>query len=415
MQNFEAHNDKIRTEMLDDIGLSNLDELFAQIPDEVKIESLNLPSSLSQLQTEEEIKLLSKKNNTDFISFVGGGSYKRFIPACVSEISKRFEFNTAYTPYQAEISQGTLQVIYEYQSMICNLTNMDTANATMYDGATACAEAILMAVRINGKNSALISKDINPEYLKVIQTYCEAADIQIELFKNIPDSLENYACILVQYPDFYGEIVSPPIMNTDSKTLLICCADIVSLALLEPPKCDIMVGEIQSLGSTMSFGGPSAGYFACTDKYKRQMPGRIVGQTVDADGKMAFCLTLQTREQHIRREKATSNICSNQGLIALQSTVYLTVMGKEGLKQAAYLSAKNAHLLAEKLKTKGIKVLSKNFFNEFVIEVNDADEFLKKLKTNNILGGLKINNNKILVCATELNTSSQIEKYTKTI
>lgn len=413
MNNFEAHTQNEREDMLNFIGLISADDLYANLPEDIKIDGLNLPKPLSELEVARVIKKMASENKTDYACFLGGGASKRFIPACVSQISSRFEFNTAYTPYQAEISQGTLQSIYEYQTMICNLTNMDVSNASMYDAATACAEAILMAVRVTGRNKALVCKRVNPEYKKVINTYAQAADIEIS--DDLSSIGDDIACVLLQTPDFFGAVHNVAQLRdkiTDSKTMLICCCDLISLAVLEPPVCDVMVGDLQPAGNTMSFGGPYGGYFACVDKYKRNLPGRVVGRTVDADGNQAFCLTLQTREQHIRREKATSNICSNQALVALQSNVYLTVMGKEGLKQAALLSTKNAHLLAQKLADKGFELQSKNFFNEFVLKVGNADSFLRNLKENNILGGIKLDENRVLVTVTEMNTDEEIENYT---
>lgn len=418
MKNFEAHTDETRNAMLKELGAEKIEDIYSHIPQNIRLNGLNLPEPLSEMALQKEIKALAVKNKSGYASFLGAGAYKRYIPAAVSAISSRFEFNTAYTPYQPEISQGTLQIIYEYQSMICNLTGMEVSNASVYDAATACAEAVLMASRINNRNKCLVSKGLNPQYLDVLKTYCEAADTKIDYveldgIKTPPIEVsEDYACVLYQFPNFYGEIEDTQnIIAKDAKTLKICCADILSLALLEPPVCDIMVGDIQSLGNSLSFGGAYGGFMACSDKYKRQLPGRIVGRTVDADGNQAFTLTLQTREQHIRREKATSNICSNQALVALQATVYLTLLGKNGLKEAAFLSAKNAHLLAEKLSAKGVKVLNKDYFNEFVIEVGDSKSVLEKLKNNGILGGFAIDEKRILVSATEMNTGDEILRY----
>lgn len=408
MKNFLVHNKDIKHEMLESIGLSSIEDLFKQIPQKARMGELDLPDAVSEMEAQRTVKSLAKKNNADFISFIGGGTYNKFIPACISQVANRFEFLTAYTPYQPEISQGTLQVMYEFQTMICRLTGMDISNATMYDGATACAEAILMAVRISKKNKALVSNKLNPEYIDVIKTYCWASDIELEFFDEIPENTEAYACVLVQNPDFYGEIGE----YSHPQALFIVCVDVSSLSILEPPKdADIVVGDIQTLGIPMSFGGPHAGFIACKEKFMRQIPGRLAGKTLDADGNPAYCLTIQTREQHIKREKATSNICSNQALIGLCATLYLTVTGEKGFRQAGFLSAKNAHTLAEKLSEKGIRVLNKNFYNEFVIEVDNSDRFLTKLKDNGIIGGLKLNDKQILVCATEMNTEEDIEKY----
>lgn len=412
MSNFTAHTEQERQEMLSQIGLSSVKELYKDIPDAVRIHGLSLPDELSEQELTKEIKKLAEANKIDYACFLGAGAAKRFIPAAVTQVSSRFEFNTAYTPYQAEISQGTLQAIYEYQSIICNLTGMDVSNASMYDAATACAEAILMAARITGRKKALVCKRINPQYRQVINTYAEAADIEIS--DDLSQIGNDIACVLLQTPDYYGAIHDVDIVKekiADEKTMLICCCDILSLSVLVPPKCDIMVGNLQPAGNNISFGGPYAAYFACLDKYKRQIPGRVVGRTVDKDGNQAFCLTLQTREQHIRREKATSNICSNQSLVALQSLIYFTLLGESGIKQITLKSVDNAHKLAKKLVDKGFEIQSKNFFNEFVLKVKNADSFLENLKENKILGGIKLDENRILVCATEMNSDEEIENY----
>lgn len=410
MKNFLAHNDEIRKEMLEEISCASIEDLFKHIP--VKMKSFDLPEAMSELETQKLVKTLANKNKTDYVSFIGGGCYNKFIPAAISQVAQRFEFLTAYTPYQPEISQGTLQVMYEYQSMICMLTGMDVANASVYDGGSACAEAISMACRISRKHNALVSNRLNPEYKEVIKTYAWGAGIELVWFDEIPENNADYACVLVQNPDYYGELTT----ITSVDTLLIVCTTPASLSVIKPPvKADIVVGDIQTLGIPMSFGGPHAGFMACKEKYMRQLPGRLAGKTLDADGNIAYTLTLQTREQHIRREKATSNICSNQALVALEAALYLSLLGEKGFKQTGILSANLAHSLAEKLSEKGYKVLNKNFFNEFVLEVNNADEFLSKLKSNNILGGLKLDDNKILVCATEMNTEEEIEEYVKLV
>lgn len=407
MDNFLVHNKETIDKMCSDINIEGVEDLFAQIPFATRVTSLDLDDAKSELDTQKYIKSLAKKNNTDYISFLGAGCYNKFIPACISQIAQRFEFNTAYTPYQPEISQGSLQIMYEFQSMIARLTGLDVANATVYDGATACAEAILMAVRIKKINRVLVSNNINPEYKKVITTYTNANGIEAVWFDELPQNTIDYSCVLIQTPDFYGEILQVPLVET----LLIICTDISSLSILKPVECDIMVGDIQTLGIPMSYGGPSAGFMACKEKYMRQLPGRLVGRTLDAEGKSVFTLTIQTREQHIKREKATSNICSNQALIALCATVYLSVIGEKGFKQVGYLSTKQAHKLSEKLALKGIKTLNNNFFNEFMIEVKNADNILSKLKEHNIIGGLKLDNNRILVATTEMISDADIETY----
>lgn len=412
MNNFLAHTDEIRSDMLSSIGLTSIEDLYKQVP--VKFENFRMSAPLSELETQKKIKAISKRNKTEYISFLGGGVYNKFIPAAVNYVAQRFEFLTAYTPYQPEISQGTLQIIYEYQTMISRLTGMDIANASMYDGGSACAEAVLMAHRINrGKyNKALVSNGLNPEYKDVIKTYTWAQGIDVEWFDKLPTETTDAFCVLVQYPDYYGEVELP---NKPDVTFIVC-ANLSALSIITPPKeADIVVGDIQPLGIPMNFGGPHAGYMACKEAYMRQMPGRLVGRTVDADGEQAFTLTIQTREQHIKREKATSNICSNQSLIALSATLYLSLVGEKGFREIGIMSANNAHKLSKLLSEKGIKTLNTNFFNEFVIEVPDSFSFLKKLKDKNILGGIKLDNNRILVCATEMNSEEDIISYADAI
>lgn len=412
MKNFLVHDENTRAEMLNNIGLNKIEDLFSQIPQAARMENLNLEDPLSEMETQRKIKSLSNKNKTDYISFLGGGIYNKFIPAAIAQVANRFEFLTAYTPYQAEIAQGTLQIMYEFQTMIARLTGMDIANATVYDGATACAEAILMAVRIKKLNKVLISDKINPEYLDVIKTYTWANGIDIDIFDEMPSNTSEYACVLIQNPNFYGEITELKTIDT----LLIVCVDVSTLSILKAPtEADIVVADIQTLGMPLSFGGPHAGVIACKEKYMRQMPGRLAGRTVDKDGNQAFTLTIQTREQHIKREKATSNICSNQALMGLWANLYLSLMGEKGFRQTGYLSAKNAHNLSQKLANKGIKTLNNNFFNEFVIEVDNSDKFLAKLKSQNIIGGLKLDDKKILVAATEMNTDEEIDLYIKSL
>lgn len=428
MKNFVANTEIAKQEMLDSIGISSIDELYDMVPEAARMKELNLPDAISEMETQSVIRDIANKNKTDYACFIGGGAYRRFIPAAVNQISSRFEFNTAYTPYQPEISQGTLQVIYEFQSMICDLTGMDVSNASVYDAGNACAEAILMASRITGKSKFLISNALNPEYIEVVKTYAKASDIELVFaeskdYKTDLNEVQallktgEYGAILLQVPNYFGSIEDLEALKDlerDSKTLLIACVEGISLAALKKPSyygADIVVGDVQSFGNPVSFGGPYAGFVATTDKHKRQLAGRIVGRTVDADGNQAFTLTLQAREQHIRREKATSNICSNQALIALNATVYLALMGKTGIREVAYLSSKNAHTLAEGLLAKGYKVLNKEYFNEFVLEVPDADTFISKMKEKGILAGIKLDETKVIVATTELNTKSQIEKY----
>lgn len=414
MKNFLVHNEKTTQEMCEAIGISKVEDLFKQIPQSVRMPELDLPEGLSEMETQRKVKNLAKSNKSDFISFLGGGIYNKFVPACINQVASRFEFNTAYTPYQPEISQGTLQVMYEFQTMICRLTGMDISNATVYDAGTACAEAILMACRISKKYKVCVLNSLNPEYKRIIETYTNSQGIEVDWVDEIPQSTKDYAGVLVQTPNYYGEIIQPK----EVECLSIICCDPSSLAILKTPAemgADIAVGDIQTLGIPMNFGGPSAGFIACREKLMRQLPGRLAGRTVDKDGKQAFCLTIQTREQHIKREKATSNICSNQALIGLCATLYLSVMGNKGFRQASYLSTKNAHILADKLKEKGYKILNTNFFNEFVLEVPNANDFLARLENNNILGGIKLDDKKILVATTEMISDEDIDLYIKSI
>ena len=428
MNNYKANPEDTIKEMLEEIGEENFDSLYSMINKDIRITSFNLPDALSEMQVQKTIKSAANENKINYSYFIGAGAYKRFIPAAISQISSRFEFNTAYTPYQPEISQGTLQVIYEFQSMICDLTGMDVCNASVYDAGNACAEAMLMAARISGKEKILVSDCINPQYYEVINTYARAGNITIEKipekeyktdFSDAEEKIKSgeYAGVIIQNPNFYGtieDIDAIKSLEKSPKTMLIVCEDMISSIVLKRPKeynADIVVGDVQPFGNPISFGGPYAGFIATLDKYKRQLPGRIVGRTKDAEGNQAFTLTLQAREQHIRREKATSNICSNQGLVILNALIYLSLLGANGLRQAAFLSASNAKNLTEGLKQKGYNILNKNFFNEFVLQVDNADEFLNRMKKENILAGFKLSINKILVCTTEINTKEEIEKY----
>lgn len=414
MKNIIAHSESIRKEMLEAISKSNIEELFSQIPQKARTGSLNLPDSMSEMEVQRKIKEIAKKNN-EYISFLGAGVYNRFIPAGISQIAERFEFLTAYTPYQPEISQGTLQVMYEFQSYICKLTGMDICNASVYDVATACAEALFMAVRISKKDKVLVSDKLNPEYKKVIETYMHSAEIELEYFENIPENCSDYACVMVQNPDFYGEIKD---FKKPENCLFIMITNPMALALLKTPAeydADIAVGDVQTLGIPMSFGGPYAGFIATKDKYMRQLAGRLCGKTLDKDGNTAYTLTIQTREQHIKREKATSNICSNQALVALCSTIYLALVGENGFYNMSLYATEKAHEFAKKLEEKGYTVINKNFFNEFVIETKNSEEYLNKLKSAGILGGLKLDENKVLVSVTEMNSQEDIDLYLENV
>lgn len=438
------HTDEDRQSMLREIGVSSFEDLIAHIPQEIRLNKLPLADGISELELTEYLGKLAGKNipASQQASFLGGGALRRFTPAAVSAIVSRSEFATAYTPYQPEVSQGTLQAIYEFQSAICLLTGMDVANASMYDGPTAAAEAALMSVRLagaeSGREKILILETTNPEYRQVTETYLRTCKLQCEISRvkdgaARPDSLsitKDVAAVMVQYPNYFGCYEDlPKIAEAAHKAgaLLIVITDPVSLAVLEAPGnlgADIVVGDAQQCGNGLSFGGPSAGYMATRQGFVRQLPGRIVGMTEDNRGQRAFTLTLQTREQHIRRSKATSNICTNQSLNALSMIVYLSLMGPEGLKQICEISVKRAHYLAEKLiASKGARLkFALPFFNEFVLEFDSpAAEILAELRHFDILGGIDLSayfpdmKNCILISTTELNSPEELERYANAI
>jgi len=424
-----------RQEMLKEIGYSSIDDLFRMIPDFLKIKDLNLPKALWEGDLKQKLSDMGNKNTSlnKTISFLGGGVYQRFIPAALETVVNRSEFVTAYTPYQAELSQGTLQAIYEYQSMICFLTGMDISNASMYDGASATAEAALMAVRITNNNKILISSSVHPEYREVVKTYANGSDIEVI---ELPDangltditglSDEKFAGIIVQQPNFFGCLENLNDMANfihKNSGLFIVVQEPVSLGLLKPPAefgADIVVGDGQSLGNATSLGGPHIGFMAAKKEFLRQMPGRIIGSTVDKENKIVYVMTLQTREQHIKREKATSNICSNQALNALAVTVYLSLLGKEGIKEVANISLQRAHYLADNIaKINGFSVtFNAPFFNEFTITAPiKAKNLLEKLLLKNIIGGIALDRwyknmeNNLLVCVTEMNSKEELDYF----
>ena len=409
MYNFESLSEADRKEMLASIGVKSIDELFSVIPNEAKMNNLDLSDGSDEIETQFALKKLALKNKTNYSCFMGAGAKNRYIPSLINDISSRFEFLSCYTPYQAEISQGSLQAMYEFQSLMCTLTNQDVSNASVYDGASASAEAILMAARLTKKNKVFIYNDINENYLKVIKTYLWANNIEIVTGNSITN--DDFCAQVYQTPNKYGELIEMP--QKTNKELIISIVDLMSLAMFEPPNSDITVGDVQSFGIGLNFGGAYAGFIACKDTHKRQLPGRICGKTIDKNGKTAYCLTLQAREQHIRREKATSNICSNQALVAFCANLYLRKLGKTGLLKIAQKSYDNAHKLANLLQENGFKVENKGFFDEFTLNVGCSDKFLAFLKQDNILAGTKIDNQRILVCTTELNTNEEIKNYIK--
>ncbi|MCD8024124.1 MAG: aminomethyl-transferring glycine dehydrogenase subunit GcvPA [Candidatus Gastranaerophilales bacterium] len=409
MRNFEAHTPQIRRQMLKDIGISSMEELFETIPDILKVNKLNLESPISELEAQKRISEISKKNKTSYISFLGGGAVRKFIPSAIGDVASRFEFLSAYTPYQPEISQGTLQIMYEFQTMMCELTGMDVSNASVYDGAAACAEACLMAVRINKLKKIFVSNALNPNYIEVIKTYLWAQDIECVIAQDPPD--EEFAGKIYSYPQYDGELVKMP--EKKGRELIIACVDLSILPCIEPPCADIIAGDYQPFGIPLNFGGAYGGFIATKNMYMRQLPGRIAGKTFDKEGNPAYVLTLQAREQHIRRNKATGNICSNQALTALCAGLYLSLIGKTGLIEFALVSHEYALKLSKGLEVLGFKILNKNFFNSFTLEMKNkmsAGEFLDILKNKGILGGIKYGD-KVIVTTSEYNDDNEISLY----
>jgi glycine dehydrogenase subunit 1 len=416
-----ALTEKDRSEMLQAIGVSKIDQLYDAVPSEFLLQKPleNLPNHQGEIEVESTLAALAKKNRAASAGpfFLGAGCYKHHIPAAVDHLIQRSEFLTSYTPYQPEISQGTLAVIFQFQSIIALLAGMEIANASMYDGATSMAESCLMALRIKAgrKNIATVG-NIHPDYFDVTKTYLDLNEA-----KFTADIDESCAAVIVQYPDFHGEVAD---LNEVRKKcdaagalLIVVVNEILALGLLEAPKqADIVVGEASSIGVGLNFGGPLLGFFACKKEFVRQMPGRICGATLDADNKLGYVLTLNAREQHIRREKATSNICSNQGLCATAFTIHASLLGEIGFKKLALINHKKACDLADSLaRVKGMKVLNKNFFNEFTIELSkDAAEVNKKLLEKNIIGGFA-QGNQMVVAVSELTSDSDIKIFAKTL
>lgn len=384
--------------MLETIGVDSMDDLLVDIPKSLRLDSLDLPAGLSEFETMAQVAGLAARNKVfpDRLTFRGGGVYRRFIPAAVAAVTSKPEFYTAYTPYQAEASQGTLQAIYEYQTLIAELTAMDVSNASLYDGATAVAEAAMMAYHHTGRVEILVSGYVHPEYVQVLRVFGAGRGIKV---RTKGEPTKKTAAVVFQQPDFLGLLQNPRALTQtahDAGALAIACVDPISLAVLAPPGeygADIAVGEGQQLGLSPSFGGPHVGFMACTRDLVRKLPGRLVGTAFDAEGRRGFILALQAREQHIRREKATSNICTNHSLCALAASVYLTYMGPYGLRQIAELSFKRAHALAERLKAlPGWEPAfpERQFLNEFPIRVPKAPQVLRKLERKGILGGLDV-------------------------
>jgi glycine dehydrogenase subunit 1 len=410
--------------MLEAIGVLSVDDLFADIPSEFRIDALNLPPALSEQELMSELSGQAHRNvvaGNGTASFLGGGAYRHFIPSTVGHVISRSEYYTAYTPYQPEISQGTLQTMFELQSMTCELMAMDVANAGMYDGASALAEACLMACRVTGRDRIAVHTSVNPAYLAVVRTYAHGPGLAVDVVDGQPLT-DAHACLAVQQPSFLGTLVDAQSLSDlahAAGALLIAAVNPISLGILTPPGeygADIAVAEGQPLGWPVNFGGPYLGLFACRDEYIRQMPGRIVGRTTDMDGRTAYVLTLQTREQHIRRERATSNICTSQQLVGLAATVYLATVGKQGLRQIAESCYHKAHYAAGLInRTDPYDVDdSKPFFNEFVVRCPlTPSEMNRRLLERGIIGGLDVSGdvpNGMLLCVTEMNTREEIER-----
>jgi glycine dehydrogenase subunit 1 len=414
-------------QMLSEIGFSSMDDLFAHIPDEVKIKgSLNIPEGMSELEVRRDMTKIASENRIFETIFRGAGAYRHFIPAIVKSVISKENLLTAYTPYQAEISQGILQSIFEYQTMICDLTGMDASNASVYDGATAAAEAVAMC-KDRKRKKAFIPASILPSALETIKTYCFGNGIEIvvipekegltdaEFLKENID--EQTACVYLQQPNYYGSLEDAALIGEiahGAGAKFIMGVNPISLGVVKTPReygADIAVGDGQPLGLPLSFGGPYVGFMACVDELKRKLPGRIVGQTTDHNGKTGYVLTLQAREQHIRREKASSNVCSNQALCALAISVYMASMGNEGIKEAALQSTSKAHYMASELEKAGFKLENKaDFFNEFVtVSDKSSKAVMDALEEKGILGGLPLDEKRILWCCTEMNTKEEID------
>jgi glycine dehydrogenase subunit 1 len=416
-------------------GVDSIEDLFSSIPAEYQLtRDLKIPRQHSESEIIEQFKIFAENNATGYASFLGAGVYRHYKPVIIDSLVLRGEFLTSYTPYQPEISQGTLQAMFEFQTMICELTGMEIANASMYDGSTGAAEAMMMAVRVTGRDKAVIARTVHPEYREVIATYAQhqeipisevgyAANGRVDMAALDAAITEETACVMIQSPNFFGTIEDvaaiAEITHAKGALLIVSIAEAVSLGIVKPPaEADIVSMEAQSFGVALSYGGPYCGVIACKEKFLRQMPGRIVGETKDMDGKRGYVLTLSTREQHIRREKATSNICTNQALVAMMVTIFLTVYGKQGLRELAEHNLAKASYLKGALGADA-KVLFEGAprFHEFVVELPaGAEETNAALLENKIIGGLPLAKwypefgpNASLWCATELTTRKQMD------
>ena len=432
---FTSNTEKQKRQMLASIGVSSFDKLLHHIPKEFLNPKFDLPQALNEIELKKHISSIACKNKK-VLNFAGAGAYEHFIPSAVGALAGRGEFVTAYTPYQAEASQGTLQAIYEFQSSICALFEMDAANASMYEAATALVESVKAAIKITSRQKVLLPEAIHPHYKKTLQTYfkntpdikfeeipCPEGTIDIKaLDKLLGDAT---ACVVLANPNFYGCIEDAELISKkthDNKSLLIAVVNPISLAILTPPgqyDADFAIAEGQPMGNPLNYGGPYLGIFTCKKQHIRHLPGRICGITKDADGNRGFVLTLQAREQHIRRERASSNICSNEALCALNAVIYLALLGPQGLKEVAQINTENAHIAAEKISklTKFKLKFDRPFFNEFVVECPDtAEKVQQALLEKNILAGVAMDkfnknlSNNLLICVTETKSEKDIDK-----
>ncbi len=411
---------KARAAMMETVGVSSVKELYKDVPAQAFVDGLcDIPMHKGEMEVESILSSYANQNHaaSNGPFFLGAGCYYHHIPASVDHIIQRSEFLTAYTPYQPEIAQGTLTAIFEYQTFIAQLTGQDVANASLYDGATAATESALMAMRVTRRSKIAVGTELHPDYREVLESYMKNYSGSVEITDGEPDG--ETACVIVQSPDFNGQTHSldawRKICDETGAMLVVVVTEILSLGLLPAPKqADIVCGEAQSIGLPMSFGGPHLGFFACNEKYLRQIPGRLCGETVDADGKRGYVLTLNTREQHIRREKATSNICTNQGLCMLAFTVHMALLGEAGFKDLAMLNHEAACKLADALGTiDGVTVENETFFNEFTVSLpKDANAVVSALAKKGIIAGLALDGKRLLVAATEMTSESDIAAFT---
>jgi glycine dehydrogenase subunit 1 len=440
MMRYIPNTDADRQAMLEAMGLTRIEELFSGIPGDLRFAgALDIPRALSEQDMLRHMRTLANHNANveDYAAFLGAGAYHHFIPSIVPVLTSRGEFMTAYTPYQPEMAQGTLQALYEYQTLVCQLTDLEVANASLYDGSTGVAEAVLMARRLTQRDDVLISEAVHPEYRDVLQTYLQNLGMQVHTIgvddtgqtslQRVRGGLsQRIACVVVQSPNFFGVIEDltgfADAIHHEKALLVQAVAEPVSLGLLKPPGAwgaDIAVGEGQAFGNTLSYGGPYLGFFATRDQFVRQMPGRLAGETIDSEGRRGFVLTLSTREQHIRREKATSNICTNEGLCALAATIHLCTLGKGGLRRLAELNLRRATYARQQLASiPGCRVpFTGPTFNEFVLETpKPAGALIRQLSQQRLIPGIDLGRfyparaHQLLICVTEMNTREDIDR-----